>query len=124
MMLVLCMGTLKGLVSPSFVIDPFLKSKQSNILVSNDTPPRARLADFSLITTILDPDQKLSRSAQVAGGTTKFKSPELLVPEMSGKKGAYPTPQSDIYALGLVIFQVCQRICSYQLFSCVLSPGP
>jgi len=94
-------------VSPSFVIDPPLKSKQSNILMSNEIPPRARLADFSLITTVLDPNKKLLHRTRVAGGTTKFKSPELLVPELSSKTGANPTPQSDIYAFGLVIFQVC-----------------
>ena len=94
--------------------------------MSNDVPPRARLADFSLITTILNPNQNLSCSAQLAGGTTKFKSPELLVPEAFGKKDAIPTPQSDIYAFGLVIFQVRRQDSNPGCwpFLCVLSPGP
>ena len=76
--------------------------------MSNGTPPRARLADFSFITTALNPLQKLSCSVEVAGGTTRFKSPELLAPDRFGRKDAKPTPQSDIYAFGLVIFQVCR----------------
>jgi len=84
--------------------------------VSSDTPPRARLADFDFITTVPDPGQKLSSSAQMEGGTIWFTSPELLVPEEFGKKGSFPTPQADIYAFGLVIFQVCEEDCGYCLF--------
>ena len=36
-----------------------------------------------------------------------FMSPELLVPEEFGMNRAIPTTQADIYAFGLVIFQVC-----------------
>jgi len=35
-----------------------------------------------------------------------FMSPELLIPEEFGIKGVVPTTQADIYAFGLVIFQV------------------
>ena len=77
--------------------------------MSNDTPPRACLADFSLLTAVPNPHQKFLCSAQVTGGTTKFKSPELLVPEEFGKESTKPTPPADIYAFGLVIFQVCKR---------------
>jgi len=37
----------------------------------------------------------------------QFMSPELLIPEEFGIEDALPTPQADIYAFGLVIFQVC-----------------
>ena len=37
-------------------------------------------------------------------------SPELLVPEEFGKKGSVPTPQADIYAFGMVVFQVREWI--------------
>jgi len=33
-------------------------------------------------------------------------SPELLIPEEFDREDALPTPQADIYAFGLVIFQV------------------
>ena len=50
-------------------------------------------------------------------------SPELLVPnpdlldmgEPSKKVEALPTPQADIYAFGMVIFQVCERNRGYHL---------
>jgi len=51
------------------------------------------------------PCQK-SRSVRLDGGTATFRSPELLIPKLFGKKDESPTPQSDIYAFGLVIFQV------------------
>ena len=51
-------------------------------------------------------------------------SPELLVPDVFGKKDSVPTPQADIYAFGLVIFQVCERVYRYWLALCILSPGP
>ena len=77
--------------------------------MSNDTPPCACLADFGFISTILDPDQILSCSAQIEGGTMMFMAPELLVPKEFQKEGAIPTPQADIYAFGMVIFQVCEQ---------------
>jgi len=74
--------------------------------MSNDIPPHACLADFGFMTVIPDPIQKLSCSAETEGGTVQFMAPELLVPEEFGQKGAKPTPQADVYAFGLVIFQV------------------
>jgi len=59
------------------------------------------------MTTVLDPTQPISCSAQFEGGTMAFMSPELLVPQRFGKKTAVPTPSADIYAFGLVTFQVC-----------------
>ena len=38
-----------------------------------------------------------------------FMSPELLVPSNFGMKDSNPTQEADIYAFGLVIFQVCER---------------
>ena len=92
--------------------------------MSNETPPRACLADFDFITTVPDPGQKLSSSAQMEGGTIWFRSPELLIPEEFGKEDSLPTPQADIYAFGLVILQVFEEGCGYWLFLCTLSPGP
>ena len=74
--------------------------------MSNDTPPRACLADFGFMTMVLDPSHPMSCSAQLEGGTMIFMSPELLAPLKYGMKGSNPTPQADIYAFGLVIFQV------------------
>ena len=75
--------------------------------MSNDKPPRACLADFGFMTMVLDPNKPMSSSAQLEGGTMTFMSPELLVPSLFNVKNAVPTTESDIYAFGLVIFQVC-----------------
>jgi len=101
------MGTLKGSVS-WFRNWSLFDIQQSNILISNDTPPQACIADFDFITGIPDPGQILSSSAQTEGGTLRFTAPELLVPEEFGGKGVLPTPRADIYAFGLVILQVCE----------------
>ena len=74
--------------------------------MSNDNPPRACLMDFGYMTMVLDPKQPLSCSAQLEGGTTMFMAPELLVPSKFGLAESLPTQMSDIYAFGLVIFQV------------------
>jgi len=85
-------------------------NEQANILMSNDTPPRACLADFGFMTVVFDPDQPMSCSAQLEGGTMMFMSPELLAPQKFEIQNQTPTLQSDVYAFGLVIFQVCKNI--------------
>ena len=92
--------------------------------MSNDTPPRACLADYGFITTIFDPDGSMSHSAQSGGGATTFMSPELMAPVRFGKKDSKPTPRADIYAFGMVIFQVRKQNRRYQPFLQMLSPGP
>jgi serine/threonine protein kinase len=77
--------------------------------MSNDNPPRACLADFGFMTMVLDPSGRMSCSAQLEGGTVIFMSPELLVPGKFGITGLGPTPEADIYAFGLVIYQVCEQ---------------
>ena len=46
-----------------------------------------------------------------------FMSPELLVPSKFGMKNSIPTPEADIYAFGLVVFQVREPRRNYRLFS-------
>jgi serine/threonine protein kinase len=75
--------------------------------MSNDEPPRACLADFGFMAMVFDPEHPMSCSTQLEGGTLMFMSPELLVPQEFGMDKSIPTPQSDVYAFGLVIFQVC-----------------
>jgi serine/threonine protein kinase len=85
--------------------------------MSNDTPPRACLTDIGLMTMVFDPHQPMACSVQIEGGTMRFMSPELLVPSKFGMKDLVPTPEADIYAFGLVIFQVCKQGRIYRLFS-------
>jgi len=63
-----------------------------------------------------DPDQQNARSAQLEGGVMTFMSPELLIPDLFGKEVAVYTPQSDIYAFGMVIYQVFQHDCGHWSF--------
>ena len=74
--------------------------------MSNDMPPRACLADFGFMKMVLDPDHPMTCSSHLDGGTLMFMSPELLAPQKFNMKNARPTTQSDVYAFGLVIFQV------------------
>jgi len=69
---------------------------------------------------IPDPTQPMAHSAQLEGGSMTFLSPELLIPEEFGKKNAVPTQESDVYAFGLVIFQVSERGYEHQLFLCTI----
>ena len=77
--------------------------------MTNHTPPRACLADFDFMTIVQDPKKPLSCSAGLEGGTAAFMSPELLAPYKFGLNNSLPTQESDIYAFGLVIYQVCER---------------
>ena len=85
--------------------------------MSNDTSPRACLADFGFMTMVLNPGQPMSCSAKLEGGTMMFMAPELLVPGKFGFAESIPTPETDIYAFGLVIYQVCEHGCGYPLFT-------
>ena len=91
--------------------------------MTNNTPPRACLADFGFMTVVLGPGQELPR-AKVEGGMMAFIAPELLMPERFGKEGSTPTPHADIYAFGMVIFQVCERDRGYQPLLHTVPPGP
>jgi len=42
-----------------------------------------------------------------------FMSPELMIPSKFSFKDSLPTPESDIYAFGLVVFQVCEQDLEY-----------
>ena len=77
---------------------------QSNILIVDGTPPRACLADFGLSTFI--PSTQGGRPTSTAGGTTFFMAPELLAPKKFGLADSRPTQPADIYAMGMVIYEV------------------
>ena len=74
--------------------------------MTNDTPPKACLADFGFTTMVFDPQNPMSSSLTLEGGTLTFMAPELLAPSRFGLKSAVPTQEGDVYAFGLVILQV------------------
>jgi serine/threonine protein kinase len=76
-------------------------------LISND-PFMSFAAGASQMSLISD-DSLMSFTA---GGSCRWMSPELLDPELFGipqSEGDRPTRQSDCYALGMVIYEVCVR---------------
>lgn len=78
---------------------------QANILITNNAPPCACLTDSGSLTMVVDPYGPMPCSTQLDGVET-FMSPELLVPSKFGLEDSVPTMEADVYALGLVIFQV------------------
>lgn len=66
----------------------------------------ACLADFGFTTVVPDPENLVSPTPELEGGTMVFMAPELLAPSKYGLTGAAPTQEADIYAFGLVMFQV------------------
>jgi len=75
-----------------------------NILIDQDG--HARLADFGLLTIVLDSTYHTSSSTPKGAGTTRWMSPELLDPDQFGRGDGRPTKESDCYALGMVILEV------------------
>jgi serine/threonine protein kinase len=66
------------------------------------------LADFGLTSIIFDPDMAEMTTVSVAmKGTIPWMSPELLDPEKFGLKHSKSTKATDVYALGMVILEVC-----------------
>ena len=88
--------------------------------MSNDRSPRACLADFGFMTMVLDPDHPMSCSTQLEGGTLTFMPPEILAPQEFGLVNPKLTTQADIYAFGLVTFQVCEEDRGYQLMTYII----
>jgi serine/threonine protein kinase len=94
---------------------------QANILIKDDH--RACLADFGLSTITRmkprDSDSVTTEASRIPinsetslvphspGVTDRWASPELLFPERFGFSDTRPTKQSDCYALGMVIYEVC-----------------
>ena len=80
-------------------------SVKANILI--DESHRARLADFGLLTIISESTSlSVSSSSFTQGGTYRWMSPELFLPETFGLKHSRPTVFSDCYALGMVVYEV------------------
>lgn len=71
------------------------------MLINDDR--RACLADFGL-TRILA--EFTSSGPKEPGGTAVWMSPEMYLPENFNLKDGKPTKESDIYAFGILIYEV------------------
>ena len=85
---------------------------QANILITRDS--RACLADLDLSTIRAPASASLTSLHSTAslipstvGGTIRWTSPELLYPDMFGIIDDRPTKESDCYALGMTVYEVC-----------------
>ena len=59
------------------------------------------------MTIVHDPGLGMQSSkSELGGGTTPFMPPELLVPYRFGIEKCIPTKEADVYAMGMVIYQV------------------
>ena len=91
----------------------------------NTNPVSACLTDFEFATIVCDPSLGMESSESVVdGGATPFMAPELLVPPKFGLDKCTPTKEADIYAMGMVIYQVHTARC--QMHTYIDSPliGP
>jgi len=79
---------------------------QANVLISNEKQPRARLTDYGLNVIMFDVFS-MSRTS------INWVSPEIFAP---GDQGYKPTPESDIYALGMLIYEVTGPACGFVLY--------
>ena len=77
---------------------------KANILIDRDG--HARLADFGLLTILLDSTNSTTSSSSEIAGTKKWMSPELLDPGRFDFENSRPTKESDCYAFGMVILEV------------------
>lgn len=99
-------GDLKGVSLHLLnVIDRSSKVFQANILIKNDA--HACLSDFGLTAVTYDPNtvNAITTSSE-AIGSVRWMAPEIIHPEESGLPRRRPSPESDIYALGMVIWEV------------------
>jgi serine/threonine protein kinase len=71
---------------------------QPNILINNETPPRACIADFGLCSIV--PSRSFGPSRTIPGGTFGYMAPELF------KKDARASKEADMYAFGMLVYEV------------------
>lgn len=77
---------------------------QVNILINNEH--HAVIADFGLTVVLSTNSATFMATTQVGGGTTRYMAPELLKPDAYGFLRCSPSKQSDMYAVGMVIYEV------------------
>jgi serine/threonine protein kinase len=97
-------------VTPTFLQTAVDGFTQTNILIDSDFHPR--LTDYGLITIISDPNTvDPGSTTSPSDGTVRYMAPELLNPTGFGLKNSNPTKKSDVYAFGVVTYQVSIAFC-------------
>lgn len=66
-----------------------------------------RIADFGLMTIIMDPDTIMDAHTSTGKiGTLRWSAPEILDPSSFNLKVRRPSKESDCYSLGMTIYEV------------------
>ena len=80
-------------------------SAQTNIIIDRDFHPR--LTSYGLTATALKLTiPRPGSTGPLSTGTVRYMAPELLNPSDFGLKNSNPTKKSDMYAFGVVTYQV------------------
>ena len=96
---------MSSIPNPAPAVNKILLHVQANILI--DAKLHARLADFGLSAVTYDPNtvNAISTSSSV-NGSIRWMAPELLNPEEAGLEHARPSPEADIYAFSMLMWEV------------------
>ena len=78
--------------------DPIGFPVQPNILISNEAPPRACIADFGLRS--IAPSRFFGPTRTIDDGTFGYMAPELF------NEGARASKEGDMYAFGMLVYEV------------------
>lgn len=76
----------------------------------------AVIADFGFGTVISDNSLTFANSRELEGGSGRWMAPELLYPTNYGFIHCIPSKKGDIYAVGMVIYEVCYRLGCLMIF--------
>ena len=82
---------------------------QTSVLITDDTPPKACLAELGFTPTAPDPPHRQTPVAVAFVpdcGEMAFMAPELLAPSRYHLSSAVPTKEADIYAFGMLMLEV------------------
>lgn len=80
-----------------------LNTRQANVLIGSENPPRACLTDFGLNAIMFD-------VFSMSKASVNWTAPEIFAP---GERDFRPTFASDIYALGMLIYEVTFPACDF-----------
>ncbi|KAF9641818.1 kinase-like protein, partial [Thelephora ganbajun] len=80
--------------------------KGTNILIKNGATPQACISDFGFSTLTPTMSFVMPASMDECKGTWSHMAPELLHPEKFGLRDGRVSKQADIYAFGMVVYEV------------------